>query len=116
MPNPLMTPNTFVEELKGLLNDPRTGLRNSSDTNKTYNAILALFESALSEAYGEGEKDYGHFPMNDKNWHREDFDFGGEHYACVIREDSTPEQVKWINFAVFKKLYSLITKSHDDKK
>lgn len=33
-----------MEELKKLLNDPRTGLKESSDTNKTRYAILALFE------------------------------------------------------------------------
>lgn len=34
-----------IEELKKLLDNPRTGLKDSSDTNKTRYAILALFES-----------------------------------------------------------------------
>jgi hypothetical protein len=37
----------IVEELKGLLNDPRTGLKESSDTNKTRYAILALFDEVF---------------------------------------------------------------------
>lgn len=39
------TPNTSEQELLKLLDDPRTGLRDSSDTNKTRYAILALFSS-----------------------------------------------------------------------
>lgn len=33
-----------MDELKELLNNPRTGLRDSSSRNKTYTAILAMFD------------------------------------------------------------------------
>lgn len=36
-------------KLRALLNDPRTGLRDSSDTNKTRYAILGMFEDTLDE-------------------------------------------------------------------
>lgn len=39
--------NLVIEALR-LLNDPRTGLRDSSDTNKTRYAIVALFDSLES--------------------------------------------------------------------
>lgn len=35
---------TTREELKDLLTDKRTGLKDSSDTNKTYQAILGMFD------------------------------------------------------------------------
>jgi len=43
-----------VAELKLLLEDPRTGLKESSDTNKTYSSILALFEDQIEKAYKSG--------------------------------------------------------------
>lgn len=43
------------EELKELLNDPRTGLKDSSDTNKTRYAILALFEEVYQELQADRE-------------------------------------------------------------
>ena len=33
------------EKLKNLLDDPRTGLKDSSDTNKTRQAILGMFDA-----------------------------------------------------------------------
>lgn len=40
---------TWQEELKMLLNNPRTGLKESSNTNKTRYAILALFDDAIQK-------------------------------------------------------------------
>lgn len=40
--------DNWKEELKKLLDNSRTGLKDSSDTNKTRYAILALFEDSLS--------------------------------------------------------------------
>lgn len=37
----------WEKELRALLDDPRTGLKDSSDTNKTRSAILALFDKLL---------------------------------------------------------------------
>lgn len=44
---------TYLDELKELLNDPRTGLRASSDTNKTYYAILDLFDKVALQTKEE---------------------------------------------------------------
>jgi hypothetical protein len=41
--------DSLMKELKDLLDDPQTGLKESSDTNKTRSNILALFEQALKE-------------------------------------------------------------------
>lgn len=57
-------PKTFnqkEEELKKLLNDPVRGLKESSNTNKTYYNILALFDESherlIAEIKGKlGEK------------------------------------------------------------
>ena len=60
--------DTWLKDLKDLLNDPKSGLKESSDTNKTRSAILGLFEYALDKqkteflkAVGEDEDsdDYG---------------------------------------------------------
>ena len=42
-----------ILELKEMLDDPRTGLRDSSDTNKTRYCILALFEESITQALAE---------------------------------------------------------------
>lgn len=47
---------TEEEKLKKLLDDPRTGLRESSDTNKTRYAILALFEENSTQEKRELKK------------------------------------------------------------
>jgi hypothetical protein len=48
---------TTLQELKKLLDDKRCGLKESSDTNKTYNAILALFIFAQEKSYLAGKED-----------------------------------------------------------
>lgn len=49
--------DNWKEELKKLLDNQRTGLKDSSDTNKTRYAILALFEDSLSsQAHALKEK------------------------------------------------------------
>ena len=42
-----------ILELKEMLDDPRTGLKDSSNTNKTRYGILALFETAIAQALAE---------------------------------------------------------------
>lgn len=39
----------ITEKLKKLLDNPRTGLKESSDTNKTRHGILALFDEQKEE-------------------------------------------------------------------
>lgn len=53
-----------LEELKQLLNDPRTGLKPSSNTNKTYMAILAIFDD-MEEDYKELNVLYEDLQYND---------------------------------------------------
>ncbi len=48
-----MTYTDKILELKEMLDDPRTGLRDSSDTNKTRYGILALFEESIHQAIAE---------------------------------------------------------------
>ena len=45
-----------TKELMSLLDNPRTGLRNSSDTNKTRYAILDLLTTRQELAYEEGRR------------------------------------------------------------
>lgn len=42
-----MSQETTEERLKALLDDPRTGLKDSSDSNKTRYAILALIDEGV---------------------------------------------------------------------
>ncbi len=42
--------------MKEMMDDPRTGLRDSSDTNKTRYGLLALLEEARKEGFSEGQK------------------------------------------------------------
>ena len=42
-----------ILELKEMLDDPRTGLKDSSNTNKTRYGILALFETSITQALAE---------------------------------------------------------------
>ena len=44
----IKTKEEWEKELKQLMNDPITGLKESSNTNKTRYGILGLFEEALS--------------------------------------------------------------------
>jgi len=48
-----MTNTDKILELKEMLDDPRTGLKDSSNTNKTRYGILALFETAIAQALAE---------------------------------------------------------------
>jgi len=51
-----MTNTDKILELKEMLDDPRTGLKDSSNTNKTRYGILALFETAIAQALAEERK------------------------------------------------------------
>ena len=46
-----------VAELRILLDDARTGLRDSSNTNKNRSSILAIFVEVADEAYEKGKND-----------------------------------------------------------
>jgi len=48
-----MTNTDKILELKEMLDDPRTGLKDSSNTNKTRYGILALFETAIAQVLVE---------------------------------------------------------------
>lgn len=41
-----MTKEEIIERMRELLNNPRTGLRASSDTNKTYTELLSIVDDA----------------------------------------------------------------------
>ncbi len=46
-------------ELKNLIDNPRTGLKDSSDTNKTRQAILAVVPEIVELDYEKGKEDAG---------------------------------------------------------
>lgn len=49
-----MTPSQKIEEVKKLLDDPYTGLKVTSNTNKARSAILGLCEELYLQAFKEG--------------------------------------------------------------
>jgi len=53
VPQKHMNNTDKILELKEMLDDPRTGLKDSSNTNKTRYGILALFETAIAQALAE---------------------------------------------------------------
>jgi hypothetical protein len=65
--------------------------------------------------YVPDKYDPQNFPMKEDNWRRGDFTIAGRHYACVIRKDSTKEQVEWINFEVFKAALDALNSSNSSE-
>ena len=99
----------YIKKLKKLLNDPRTGLKDSSDTNKTYYSILELFDKVIDQSIQEG---YGrgrlrclqhHYPK-ELEWARERGQKEAEEKARNMRYTSkkkynielTEAQILWL--------------------
>lgn len=52
--------------MRELMDDPRTGLRDSSDTNKTRMALLGLLDEVYAEAYELGKKEFNDCTCQEK--------------------------------------------------
>lgn len=81
-------------ELKELLDNPRTGLKDSSDTNKTRYAILALFEEqrqkdreSLVEMVRGMEQDTSKYDTFDKKTKEKGYKGKGQCRECMQYRD-----------------------------
>lgn len=100
----MTTPSTFEEklrELKRLLNDRRTGLRDSSDTNKTRYAIIDLFESVFSSYQAELREELRKLKMSMKSAIKSNSDAGAgytigfnaaiDEFTALLSKENTPQ-------------------------
>lgn len=69
-------PTDWREKLEELLEDPRTGLKESSDTNKTRTGIYALVEEVESSAIERTIKSFDGFTEHEQGCIRSQFSAG----------------------------------------
>lgn len=83
----------IFKELKSLLNE---GLRRGSNTNKTYNAILVLFDEVVEKTLEEAHKLEG--PMGVSQWAEHGRKYGYWKYFEERRKNSESQNTKGVSW------------------